>query len=159
MYKSKKGLSDIVTTVLIILLAIAAVIIVWAFIRNLIQNTGRGLTTDCVKLELEPTGCHISTTDADITFLWASGDISGSLTDVRLIVEDSNGERDIKSASTSTAPVYGQIPGAVLETGKGTVDFGNVNPSLDLKASIAGVISGADGQTVTCKETTPIPCS
>jgi len=57
--QNKKGLSDVVTTVLIILLVVAAVSLVWVFIVPMIKNTGgavnRGQT--CFTNSVEPVTC------------------------------------------------------------------------------------------------------
>ena len=43
---NKKGLSDIITTVLIILIALAAVILIWAFIRNSLMESGGQISSE-----------------------------------------------------------------------------------------------------------------
>ena len=60
--KNKKGLSDVVTVVLIILLALAAVVIVANFILPFIRGTGGELTTatQCLDISVEPTVCSVA---------------------------------------------------------------------------------------------------
>ncbi len=48
MFRQKRGLSDVVTVTLIILLAIAAVAIVWAFVRSTLEETGKQITGACI---------------------------------------------------------------------------------------------------------------
>ncbi len=45
---NKRGLSDVVTTVLIILIAIAAVIIIWNFVSPAIRNAGEGISPELI---------------------------------------------------------------------------------------------------------------
>jgi len=56
---NKKGLSDVVTTVLIILLVVAAVGIVWAFIAPMIKNTGGSVSKGqiCLTNSVEVLSC------------------------------------------------------------------------------------------------------
>ncbi|MBX4212571.1 hypothetical protein KW787_03920 [Candidatus Pacearchaeota archaeon] len=48
----KKGLSDVVTTVLIILLVLASIVIVWSFIRPTLKNAGEQIETDSLTSSL-----------------------------------------------------------------------------------------------------------
>ena len=62
-YKNKKGLSDVIATVLIILLAIAAIVIVWGFISNWLGKAGNNLSNqaDCLDVDVKPISCVNST--------------------------------------------------------------------------------------------------
>ncbi len=53
----KRGLSDVVTTGLIILLAIAAVVIVWSFVRPAITDVGEKISGECLTVDVEPVSC------------------------------------------------------------------------------------------------------
>ena len=166
---SRKGLSDIVTTVLIILLAIAAVIIVWAFVRNLIQQGTQGASADCLKLELESTSCRVtdvfdtSVPPVDIgdkyavNYFWAGGEILGNLSGLKVVIEDSDGDREvIESASDD------KLPGKVLENGdiEGDLATGSsVQKANGPTVAIVPIITGSDGQVVTCREVAKVPCS
>jgi len=63
MIKNKKGLSNVIATVLIILLALAAVVIIWTFIRASIQQTGESsdLANRCLNSEVVPVSCNAGT--------------------------------------------------------------------------------------------------
>jgi hypothetical protein len=58
MLKKKKGLSNIIATVLIVLLALAAIAIIWGFLRTPLERSGESvdLQTECFTVEVEPTG-------------------------------------------------------------------------------------------------------
>ena len=53
----KRGMSEVVTTVLIILIVIAAVAIIWAAIRPAIQSAGEQVTADCFTTSFEVVSC------------------------------------------------------------------------------------------------------
>jgi len=59
---SKKGLSDIITNVLIILLVLVAISIIWFFVRPTIQQGAGALggASDCLTIQLEPISCTIT---------------------------------------------------------------------------------------------------
>lgn len=56
---SKKGLSDVVTTVLIILLVVAAVASIWVFIQPTLKSAGSGIQRGqvCLTSSVEPLAC------------------------------------------------------------------------------------------------------
>lgn len=69
MINQKRGLSDVVTVSLIILLAIAAVVIVWTFLRPTLENTGKEIAgANCLTVEAKAISCaHTRTVPGDIT--------------------------------------------------------------------------------------------
>lgn len=62
MFKEKRGLSDVVTVTLIILLAITAVVIVWVFVRSTLVDVGEEIQSgSCVTVDVKPVGtCNIA---------------------------------------------------------------------------------------------------
>ena len=62
MVVTKKGLSDIITNVLIILLVLVAISIIWFFVRPTIQQGAGALggAGDCLTIQLEPVSCNIA---------------------------------------------------------------------------------------------------
>ncbi len=61
MLKQKRGLSDVVTVSLIILLAIAAVVIVWSFVRPTIEKTGKQIAGEnCLTVDVKPISCDLT---------------------------------------------------------------------------------------------------
>ncbi|MDO8508099.1 MAG: hypothetical protein Q7S27_00275 [Nanoarchaeota archaeon] len=60
MINQKRGLSDVVTVSLIILLAIAAVVIVWTFVRPTLESTGKEIAGgNCLAVEVKVVSCTI----------------------------------------------------------------------------------------------------
>ena len=62
MFSKKRGLSDVVTVTLIILLAIAAVVIVWAFVRSTLEDVGEEITGACITSAIKLVGTCASAT-------------------------------------------------------------------------------------------------
>ncbi len=59
--REKRGLSDVVTVSLIILLAIAAVVIVWSFVKPTIENTGKQISeSNCLGVNIRPISCNLT---------------------------------------------------------------------------------------------------
>jgi hypothetical protein len=54
---NRRGLSDVIATVLIILLVLAAVVIIWAFVRPAIQIGAEKVSAGCVELDLKVVSC------------------------------------------------------------------------------------------------------
>ena len=68
MIQNKKGLSDIVTTALIILLVAVAVAAIWAFVSPALRGTGTQFTKTqvCISNIIEPITCKSGTVSAGV---------------------------------------------------------------------------------------------
>ncbi len=102
MYLKKKGLSDVVATVLIILLALAAVVIVWSFVSPSLRNSGTQIDVQskCLATELKPTSCTLTADDATANVELSRGDAPQLM---KLMVEDSEGAKTV-TATAEDAP-------------------------------------------------------
>ena len=62
---NRKGLSDVITTVLIILLVLAAVVLIWSFIQPAIKGGVQSAAgqTACFGLDVSPVSCKITGTN------------------------------------------------------------------------------------------------
>jgi hypothetical protein len=143
---NKRGLSNVVSTVLIILLAIAAVVIIWQFVRPTIENAGSQLSSDCFQLDLEVVSCVDNGDDtADITYRWVGGEVD--LSEVKVLVYDSTG---VNSVADGTLPNF-------LETQNASADVSGISNVTE--ASVVGVIINEAGQELTCQESSKVTCS
>lgn len=129
--KNKKGLSNVIATVLIILLALAAVVIIWTFIRASIQQTGESsdLLNRCLNSEVEVVSCSGTSVIVKLT--------RGTADKVKVVIEDPNTGETVVSPSTAI--------GLVLETANVAVTA----TSGDI-ASAAVVYTLADGSDAVC---------
>lgn len=139
---NKKGLSNIVATVLIVLLALAAVAIVWGFLKPAFVNTGVevGLQSQCISVEVEPVLCTYDATTVTVR----ARNMAGSAVDIIAVVDDAGG-----STYFSMTEDAGELLGTVTFTdtagGLAVDDLGEV--------TVAGVVS--DGtNTETCSGAT-----
>ena len=125
---NKKTLSDIVTTVLIILLAIAAIAIVWSFVQPTLKGAGEKLSADCIQLEVMPTSCVIDTDIATVTYQWKAG---SGLMGVKAIVSD----------GTNTIVGDGDAPTSALGTKSTDVEIDDTLGTGEKTASVVAVTS------------------
>lgn len=135
---SRKGLSDIVTNVLIILLVLVAIGIIWAFVRPAItqgagQLQGAG---DCLTIDIEAVSCN-ATTD-EVTFKRNTG--AGTLAGVKFIVEKTSGT--VTWDDTSATP--GELSG-----GSSTIT-GTAAPAAGDKVQVAALVASPDGTAKSC---------
>lgn len=80
---NKRGLSQVVTTVLIILVVLAAILIIWAAVRPTVETAGEQISADCITIELEAVSCSSDGNDTTVGIKRSAG--SGELTDVKLV--------------------------------------------------------------------------
>jgi len=144
---NKRGLSGVVTTVIIILLVLAAVAIIWAAIRPAIQSGAEqiGPQTQCFNLELEVTNCEVDSNGNLLVTVSRGGD-SMDLSEIRV----ATGEGD---SEDSTAPVA--LASTIVTVAS---DVGSYAGGDDVTFTLGGIQSEGGGvcqsvespQTVTC---------
>lgn len=105
MIKRKQGLSAIVTTLIIVLLALVAVGIIWVVISNVIDEgvTQVDLSSKCLKLDIKAVSAScVSNTDCSVTITRGAGgeDIAG----VKIVFYDGTTGGDVIT-STGTLDV------------------------------------------------------
>lgn len=160
MIQSRKGLSDIVTNVLIILLVLVAIGIIWAFVRPTI-NQGAGQlqgSNECLTIDLSAVSCtyHSVSHTADLTYKRTTGD--GTIQEVKFILKDASGNSKVIGTSLAA-----DIP-AVLETrSKTAADFTGFAPAANSQvtfdtAVVVQIPSNPAGRTCAPREA-PVVCT
>ncbi len=144
--RSKKGLSDIVTNVLIILLVLVAVSIIWLFLRPTIQGGAGALggASDCLTVQVEPVTCAPTATDISVTVRRGAG--TGALEDLKVIF-DTAGVRTVVDASDLGAFELNELESTTYTfTDAGLLGADSV--------TVAAVVSDGSGGQKTCSEST-----
>jgi len=138
---NNKALSNIVATVLIVLLALAAVAIIWSFIKPTLEDAGEEIETQnaCLQTQVEIMSCTYTTADpktATVTARHVSGDIAS----ITAVLSNAEG-----LATTETMPIFSL----------GSLTFSiPIGEFVPVTATIAAVIDGN-----TCNTITPIDCT
>ena len=90
--KNKRGLSLVITTLIIILLVLVAIGIIWVVIRGIIEGGVEqvGISTKCLDIDVRATAVDCAGGDCNVTLTRKSGgeDIAG----VKLIFSEAGGE-------------------------------------------------------------------
>jgi hypothetical protein len=149
-----RGLSDVITTVLIILLAIAAVVLIWGFIRRPIEQGGQQIQsqTDCFQLKLKPTGCTINDTAATGYVQWEAGDVN--LKNVTFMYKDTAGKIVTSGPDTEDFVKFGTVDSTDADVSALDLDNG-------ITLSAVGIIN-VNGKLVSCTGATdqvPVSCT
>ncbi|PIN90233.1 hypothetical protein COU60_01985 [Candidatus Pacearchaeota archaeon CG10_big_fil_rev_8_21_14_0_10_34_76] len=150
MINQKKGLSDIVTNVLIILLVLVAVGIIWAFLNPTIR-TGAGQlggAADCLTVQLEPVSCDWQAGNQRVTFEVKRNAGSGSLKDIKLIV--ANGENLFSASSKLT----GSSSEELQELATGRYIISSAVNMIGKSFTVAAVVDDGSGGMKTCSQST-----
>ena len=84
----KKGVSEVVTAILLILLAVAAVIIVWTVVKPLIVGVGPKIEASCINVELKVSAVDSTSATKTVT-VKNTGTVDVDA--VRITVQDANG--------------------------------------------------------------------
>jgi hypothetical protein len=149
MKTNQRGISDIITTVLIILLAIAAVVMIWGFIKKPIEQGGQQIvaTTDCMSLKLTPIICSITYNTTSYNKMihsgvkWAEGNVA--LKGMKFVFTDAGGATLVKDVTASSS---------LTLLGTQTADFNDTSSTLStsVSLSVVGVVQPANGKETTC---------
>ena len=133
----KRGLSDVVAVTLIILIAIAAVVIVWAFVSNMLRTTGEELEAVCLGVDVKPISCNA--TSDNVLVQYGAGE--QQLSKVKVIVYDVTG------ASVTTDCI---VPFNPLDTKSCTATIAAAGDSV----AVAGVYIDDSANEKTCPAST-----
>jgi hypothetical protein len=143
---NKRGLSDIVATVLIVLLALAAVALIWGFLKPAFEDTGSqiDLRTKCLSVEVEPTQCIFEDNyRAMVTVKMASGEAAKVYAVIQYDDNSANSSMQDAPPLLATTNIVIMPPAA------------NSKP---LTAKVAGIVVDEQGNQEVCAESTKIEC-
>jgi hypothetical protein len=110
---NKKGLNEVISTVLIILLILIAVAILWFFVRPFIVDSGSTIdqSGSCLKTTIEPIKCQYTEGDAEHRNLLISlqrRGAGGNITSMKIILTNEAGQ--VKSFTEKDLLINAQIP-------------------------------------------------
>lgn len=145
--KNKRGVSDVITTVLIILLVLAAVAIIGGILLRNIGDAGSKIetSTGCIELDLQPVSCSgiVSATSAGVGagVLVQRGSRGSNLqiSKINAVVEKGDG--------TTASGSISVIPAALATANIDVVNIGSPRKS----ATVSATLQGADGSQQTCE--------
>jgi hypothetical protein len=83
----KRGVSDVVANVLIILLVVVGVALIWAAVRPAIRDSSEGIKSDCFLVNLNLVKCEVDVTSSSVKVNIARKAGSGDLKAVDLVFE------------------------------------------------------------------------
>jgi flagellin-like protein len=148
--RNKKAMSEIVTTVIMVVLALVAVAVIWQIINNLISDKGAqvGITQKCLDVKLNVESVSDCTADGCTIAIKrsAGGD---SFTGVKVI---------LKSSTESSKVIT--IPGNIEELETESLDASITDPLDGFDASTANKVEATvyftdeSGQEQNCPSTT-----
>ncbi len=104
---NRKGVSEVVANVLIVLLVIVGVAVIWAVVKPTIQKASDTVQSDCFTVQIEPQSC--------IIYAGATGNMTnltikrnpgaGNFDDIEVVFEDSAGATErVATGIKSTGP-------------------------------------------------------
>ena len=149
---NKKGLSDVISTVLIILLVLAAVGIIGTIVLRQIKDAGSKIETSlgCQDIVLTPVKCTLDdATDKTPTVIVSRQNDNTTLTSFDLIFEDTGQVTEIKNIDT-------ELPEALGTSSHTSVALTRV----PAKVAVSATMRGLDGKDNKCPaSTTKVTCT
>jgi|SRR3989344_1640 len=112
MIMNKKGLSDVVTTVLIILLAIAAIVIVWNFVSPTLENAGEQIEsqTACLDARVSVVSCEVGVaTGTNVVIRNDGGQTINYKVIVNHVATGTEGTTSVDATESADLQAYGTV--------------------------------------------------
>jgi hypothetical protein len=139
---NKKGISDVVTTVLIVLLSIVAIAILWSFLQPMFTKSGAKIqqAEACLSVNLEVTRCVV---DGSVTVKRNPG--AANLKEIKLIFENPDGSTSVLNSTN--------VPDEL-----GSVVYPNTLDFMPKSVAVAAGVADAQGVVGYCNPTQPVVC-
>lgn len=146
----KRGQSNIIGAVLLILIVLGAVVLLWMMVRNFIQPQMFDAKGDCMKVDLQfvenTVRCNLTEGVIDGNFRRKEDEV-GNIS-VTIVAEGNVFEKGTAGITTAGLP---RSPGP-LETGRFSVSTGSISPALndgqEIKVGVASVVG--DNKDIIC---------
>ncbi len=137
---NRRGLSDVIAVTLIILLTIAAIVIVWSFIRSLLIGSTEEVDIGALTTSFKILAKSVKLDDATkhIEFNIERGPGSGEVVGLRIILEDSEGNSD-----SFDGPAINPLETKHVEIYYAGTDLMNAR-----KISVAPIVRNAAGENI-----------
>lgn len=146
----KKGLSNLVATVLIVLLALAAVALIWGFLKPVFINTGTQIGTGvkCLDVEVQPVKCVNTMLSGQVSSKVTVKTTKGEVEKIYVVVQYSDDQA--LSNSTDAPDLFATKDVTILRTTSETAET----------AKVAAVIIDDQGKEQICGEApTSVECT
>lgn len=139
---SKRALSTVVTTLILILLVLVAIGIIWVVVSNLIEAGADQIDIGRITVDLEIQSVEYTATGVDTTIERNMG--AGELAGIKIIYEGADGESPVTQELTTA-------DAQLQEGGTGTFDFDFTTGGLSYisKVSVAPIFETQSGSTST----------
>jgi len=153
---SKRGLSGVITTVLLILLVIIAIGIIWAFLGPFLSEGGSGLegSTACLNLNVNPVNCVKGYDDSEalteINVSAERGPDNEVLSELKIILHKSDGDTFVYTQTNNlTGP---------LEIRKYTLDSKTSGFTLEdyQGVSLGKIVQIGEGDEFICEQVSDV---
>ncbi len=157
---TKRGLSDVVSNVLIILLVLVAVGILWLFLRPTITKVGDvGGATDCLSVDVRALSCTKVGLPADGDWAVVIERGAGGPKDlqaVKAIFYATDGTSVVRNNTDAKKDANGILmgPPAQLQSIKYTFSGSTFGGLVPVEASVAGVITSSKPEGLSCSAST-----
>jgi flagellin-like protein len=145
--QNKKGISEVVTTVLIVLLTIVAIAILWGFLQPLFTKSGVKvqMAEQCLSVSLEVTSC-VNNAATGPTNVSVKRTGAATLKEVKVILTKPNGET-VAISQVAPDELETKLYSNLLAGTKAT------------SVSVAAGIADAQGAVNYCTPTQPVNCA
>jgi len=100
--QNKRGISEVVTTILVLLLVLAAIVIIWTFVRPAIEKGAKGISaSECLTLNLEPVSCaYVKATNVSTVQVRRNAG-QANLAEISFVFKLANGDEVVRDSNAT----------------------------------------------------------
>jgi FlaG/FlaF family flagellin (archaellin) len=149
MFNSKKGVSEVVANVLIVLLVIVGIAVIWSVVKPTIDKGAKGVQADCFTVALEPVSCTAAgSVEGNYNVVVKRNPGAGNFEEVHLLFEEGTSSERFEPV---TPNVVSSTTLAELETATiAATGITLTNPTVNVVVTSGGQLCQITTQPINC---------
>ncbi|MEK6894664.1 MAG: hypothetical protein AABX10_04325 [Nanoarchaeota archaeon] len=104
MFNSRKGVSEVVANVLIVLLVIVGIAVIWSVVKPTIDKSAEQVNADCFTVSVEPVSCIYNSVTSSYTVSVKRNPGSGGFENIELLFNQGSNSGISPSGLASSGP-------------------------------------------------------
>ena len=141
--ENKRGISGVILTILMIVLVLAAVVIIWGVITNLLQSKSKeiSVSSKCLNVDIQATKLACAGTQSDVCSVTVSRSARGNeIAGIKLVFTNATGNTNYVD----------DVPGNIAPLATKTVSAISTNIANTNKVTVTTYFKGASGNEELC---------
>lgn len=146
MFNSRKGVSEVVANILIVLLVIVGIAVIWSVVKPTIDKGAKGIQGDCFTISVQPVSCTSSGGKWTVGVKRNPG--AGTFEKIELLFNGPTGETKLVDGGITVLTELSTTSSADIEE---LVQIGFTPKSVNTVLRVNGQLCQVTSQPIDCK--------